>query len=144
MSVTQGVPARGHRAVPHTADARIEAWGPSRELCLTEAVAGLVATFADTAGARPELVVTTSVTGENDPDLLVGVLDEAIYLVETRDGVPCVVEFAPEPGGLAVRWHLARVRDVELVGAVPKAVTLHDLWFEQTERGWECAVTIDV
>jgi SHS2 domain-containing protein len=144
LTVAQALPGRGHRAVPHTADVRIEAWGPTLETCLAEAVAGLVESFADTTGVRPDPVVTTSVPGESDPDLLVAVLDEAIYLLETRDVVPCAVEFAPEPGGLAVRWHLASLRDVEIVGAVPKAVTLHDLRFEQTDRGWTCAVTIDV
>ena len=135
---------RGHRAVPHTADVRIEAWAPSRDACLAEAVAGLVASFADLSAARPDRVVTTSVTAETDPDLLVAVLDEAIYVLETRDGLPCAVEFAPEPGGLAIWWHLAPVRDVEFVGAVPKAVTLHELRFERTDGGWECGVTIDV
>jgi SHS2 domain-containing protein len=56
--------ARGHRDVPHTADTRIEAWGPTREACLP--------------------------------------------------------------------------------GAVPKAVTLHELRFARSEAGWSCAVTIDV
>lgn len=138
------VAARGHRAVPHTADVRIEAWAPSRDACLAEAVSALVASFADTSAARPDRVVTTSVRAETDPDLLVVVLDEAIYVLETRDGLPCAVELAPEPGGLTVRWHLAPVREVELVGAVPKAVTLHELRFERTDGGWECGVTIDV
>nr|AKG47140.1 putative archease [uncultured bacterium] len=138
------VTARGHRAVPHTADVRIEAWAPSRDACLAEAVSALVASFADTSAARPDRVVTTSVRAETDPDLLVAVLDEAIYVLETRDGLPCAVELAPEPGGLTVRWHLAPVREVELVGAVPKAVTLHELRFERTDGGWECGVTIDV
>ncbi|HEV8559398.1 MAG TPA: archease [Actinophytocola sp.] len=43
------VPSRGHRAVPHTADIRIEAWAPTREACLGEAVAALVESFADPA-----------------------------------------------------------------------------------------------
>ena len=37
---------RGHRTVPHTADLRVEAWAPTREECLAEAVRGLVDSFA--------------------------------------------------------------------------------------------------
>jgi hypothetical protein len=31
-------PESSHRSVPHTADALIEAWAPSREQCVAEAV----------------------------------------------------------------------------------------------------------
>jgi SHS2 domain-containing protein len=43
---------RGHWTMPHPADLRIEAWGPTREDCLAEAVLGLVDSFAVVAG-RP-------------------------------------------------------------------------------------------
>ena len=43
---------RGHRTVPHTADLRVEAWAPTREACLAEAVRGLVDRFAVVAAAR--------------------------------------------------------------------------------------------
>ncbi len=46
----------GHRSVPHTADLRIEAWSPSREGCIGEAVRGTVESFLDTSGARPERI----------------------------------------------------------------------------------------
>ncbi len=42
---------RGHRNVPHTADLRIEAWGPTREDCIAEALRGLVESFAEMHGA---------------------------------------------------------------------------------------------
>jgi len=45
-----GRPGCGHRSVPHTADLRIEAWGPTREDSIAEAVRGLVESFADISG----------------------------------------------------------------------------------------------
>jgi hypothetical protein len=54
MSIPPHRSQRGYRTLPHTADLRIEAWAPTREACLAEGVAGLVATFADTAKAEPE------------------------------------------------------------------------------------------
>jgi len=136
--------ARGHRDVPHTADTRIEAWGPTREACLAEAVAGLVDSFADTTGARPTWTVTAPVTADTDPDALVAVLDEVIYVLDTQGGVPLQVECVPGAAALGLRLHLAAVDDVEITGAVPKAVTLHELRFARSEAGWSCAVTIDV
>ena len=37
--------------MPHTANVRIEAWAPTREECIAEAVRGLVDGFADTSRA---------------------------------------------------------------------------------------------
>jgi SHS2 domain-containing protein len=135
---------QGYRAVPHTADVRIEVWGPTREDCLAEAVSGLVATFADTGAATPEVTITTEVTADTDPDLLVAVLDEVIYLLDTRGVVPCRAELTPGPAGIEMRLHVVPVRAVELTGAVPKAVTLHDLQLGPGTGGWRGAATVDV
>jgi SHS2 domain-containing protein len=135
---------RGHRNVPHTADTRIEAWAPTREACLAEAVAGLVASFADTEGAHPTRTVTADLTVDSDPDVLVAVLDEVIYVLDTQGSVPLDVEVAPRTGGIGLRLHLAPAHEVDIIGAVPKAVTLHDLRFDRSDAGWSCSVTIDV
>ena len=58
-----GPPAR-HRALPHTADAQVEAWAPSREECLRQAVLGSVDLFVNTAGAVPVDVAVTSYAGD--------------------------------------------------------------------------------
>jgi SHS2 domain-containing protein len=132
---------RGHRSVPHTADTRIEAWAPTRETCLAEAVAGLVASFVDTTGAHPVRTATVDLTADSDADTLVDVLDEVIYLLDTQGDVPIDTEVGPGP---AMQLHLTPVAGVRTTGAAPKAVTLHDLRFERTAGGWSCAVTIDV
>jgi hypothetical protein len=44
---------RGHRKALHPADLRIEAWGPTREDCIAEAVRGLAGSFAVVAGRPP-------------------------------------------------------------------------------------------
>lgn len=137
-------PDRGHRFAPHTADIRIEAWAPTREECLAEAVTGLVASFAEVGGATPDSVVTAKVASDSDTDLLVSVLDEVIYLLDTRGAIPVGAELVPGPAGVGVRFHLTPADRVPLVGPVPKAVTLHEPRLGQTPRGWSCSVTIDV
>ncbi|MCP3786917.1 archease [Micromonospora sp. A3M-1-15] len=138
-------PARGHRNIPHTADVRIEAWAPDREGCVAEAVTALVDTFVDTTGAAAGGETAFRVPPGADADLLVGVLDEVIFRMETAGELPLETEVrAADDGGLAVRWRTTGTDAVELVGAVPKAVSLHELCFAAEASGWRCAVTLDV
>jgi SHS2 domain-containing protein len=144
--------AVGHRALPHTADLRIEAWAPGPEQCLVEAVAGTVGSFADVAGAQPTDTVTMDVDHDpdHDPrrgidaDVLVAVLEEVIYLLDTRGLVPVHTEVAAAGNRLTVRFSMTDAELVPQIGAVPKAVSLHDLRWEQRADGWWCAVTLDV
>ncbi|MEU6078805.1 archease [Micromonospora sp. NPDC047074] len=136
--------ARGHRCVPHTADVRIEAWAPTREECVAEAVAALVGTFVD-PGARAGGEREFRPPAGDDGDLLVGVLDEVIFRMETAGELPLHTDVADDgAGGLVVRWRTTDTDAVELVGAVPKAVSLHELRFGPDGGGWACAVTLDV
>jgi SHS2 domain-containing protein len=136
--------SQGHRCLPHTADVRVEAWALSREGCLAEAVSALVDTFADTAGARPSGTAEFRVEPGSDEDMLVAVLDEVIYRLDTEGELPLDTEVRAADGGLVVRWRTIGTDAVELVGAVPKAVSLHELRFAPDEAGWSCAVTLDV
>ncbi|PWR11702.1 archease [Micromonospora acroterricola] len=136
---------RGHRSVPHTADVRIEAWAPDREGCLAEAVTALVETFADTGGARPQADTDFSLPPGDDEDLLVGLLDEVIFRLDTEGTLPLDCDVRPTgDGGLRVRWRSTSTDAVELVGAVPKAVSLHALRIGPDADRWSCAVTLDV
>ncbi|MFG3691300.1 archease [Micromonospora sp. NPDC047740] len=138
-------PARGHRNVPHTADVRIEAWAPDREDCVAEAVSALVDTFVDPAGVDGTAETEFSVPPGNDEDMLVTVLDEVIFRMETAGVLPLATDVRPaDGGGLLVRWWTVDTDAVELVGAVPKAVALHELRFGPDQDGWSCAVTLDV
>lgn len=136
--------ASGHRAVPHTADLRIEAWAPTREGCIAEAVLGTVESFLDTSTAHPDHSRERQVTAHSDEDLLVAVLDEVIYLLDTADEVPVDVELEPVGQGLDVRFAMVDTRGLTQVGAVPKAVSLHELCLARGPRGWRCSVTLDV
>ena len=139
-----GNPERGHRSLPHTADIRIEAWGPDPQGCLAEAVAALVDAFADTSGAQPERTVETDLAAETCADALMAVLDEVIYLLDTADAVPLGAEVEWQPGALRLRMPVASLQALDLTGAAPKAVSLHGLRFSAGERGCSCTATIDV
>lgn len=136
----------GHRLVPHTADVRIEAWGTTREHCLVEAVHGMVDCFADVSAVRPTAVQRAQLSGNCDDDLLAALLDEVVYRLEVPGQVPVDIELETEtPGGdVDVRLAVADLSAVEITGAVPKAVSWHELHIEPGPYGWTCAVTIDV
>jgi len=75
----------GHRSMPHTADLRFEAWGPTREDCIAEAVRGLVESFADVSGAGCHQAIECRLTAGSDADLLAAAIEEVIHGLDT----PC-------------------------------------------------------
>lgn len=135
---------RGRHAVPHTADVRIEAWAPTREACIAEAVLGAVETFLDISDAHPTMSRTCELAADDDEDLLVAVLDEVVYLLDTAQEVPVDVEVDAVNGGVDVRLAMVDAGSLPRVGAVPKGVSWNDLRFARGPRGWSCSVTLDV
>ncbi len=138
------VAERGHRAVPHPADITIEAWGPTRDACLAEAVIALVDTFADTTHASPSDVVVSELTARTDRDRLVAVLDQLIFLLDTEGWIPLGADVDVGPETVRLRMPVTSIDDAEPIGAAPKAVALSGLAFDRVGDKWECRATIDV
>ncbi len=136
----------GHRSVPHTADLRIEAWGPTREDCLAEAVRGLVESFADISGATDRYVTEHHLDAGSDADLLAAAVEEVIYHLDTDGTIPAAVEVSQAAGGgVDLTLQVVDAAAAEIVGAVPKAASLSGLTCALDASGrWLCAVTIDV
>jgi ribonuclease Z len=135
----------GHRLMPHTADVALAAWAPTKEECVAQAIYALMSSFVeyDQAAAEPRDSVGVAVDRTSDDDMLVSVLDEVIYQVEVHARVPVDVSFDPsDPCG--VRLETVPLDAVRIVGAIPKAVSLHELRFGRVDGGWRCHVTIDV
>jgi len=117
----------GHRSVPHTADLRIEVWSPSREGCIGEAVLGTVESFLDTSLARAQRIRQCRLTGDRDDDLLLAVLEELTYVLDTAGEAPVDVELEAIPGGVDVKFAMVDASTLPQVGAVPKAVSFNEL-----------------
>ncbi|MFD1659377.1 archease [Streptomyces caeni] len=130
--------------MPHTADLRVEAWAPTREECLAQAVRGVCASFLDLTGAVGVRRRDAVVRGDRDEDVLVALLEEVVYWLDTEGEVPVDVELTPAADGLHIGLHMADAGALPATGAVPKAVTLHDLAFGRGAQGWSCSVTLDV
>ncbi|WP_204079603.1 archease [Mycobacterium riyadhense] len=136
--------ASGHRTVPQTADLRIEAWAPTRDSCIRQAVLGTVESFLDMSSARPQRTRGCRLAADRDDDLLVAVLDEVIYLLDTACEAPVDVELQDFDNGVEVCFAMADAGTLPQVGAVPKAVSLNDLCLTSGQGGWRCSVTLDV
>ncbi|WP_017597290.1 archease [Nocardiopsis lucentensis] len=134
----------GHRTTAHTADLTVQAWAPTRERCVAHAVTGVVESVVGTGPPPATTTVERDLEGATDADLLAAVIDEVVYLLETRGLLPAATEVLATPTGLRARFSMVDADALEPVGAVPKAVSLHRLRCERGPEGWWCTVTIDV
>ena len=140
------VPA-GHRILPHTADLALEAWAPAKDQCLAQAVQALVESFADVRAAVPDDHATLAYREPTDEDLLVRMLDDVIYQLDAHGRLPAgiwvEVPAGAPPGHADVRCALAPATQATVIGAIPKAVTRHELRFTRDGDRWYCHVTVD-
>ena len=136
----------GHTSVPHTADLRIEAWGPTREDCIAEAVRGLVESFADISGTTYQHVTEHHLDAGSDADLLASAVEEVIYYLDTDGAIPAEVEASrAADGGIYLMLRVVDAAVAGITGAAPKAASLSGLTCAPDASGrWMCAVTIDV
>jgi SHS2 domain-containing protein len=138
----------GHRILSHTADLALEAWAPGKGECIAHAVQALVESFADVRQAVPSENVTFTASEATDEDLLVAVLNDVIYQLEVHGLLPLDISVDVQPPGPAVRadvrFAAVRADEAGLTGAVPKAVSLHELRFGQEGELWRCHVTVDI
>jgi SHS2 domain-containing protein len=137
---------RGHRKPLHPADLRIEAWGPTREECLAEAVRGLVDSFAIVTDRPPHARAERHMTARTDEDLLFAVIDEVLRSLDADGEIPLWVAVRSAPdGGIIMFLVLVRAADAEIIGAVPKAASPHGLRCAPDPTGrWTCAVEVDL
>jgi len=136
---------RGYRVVPHTADVILEAWGPDLAACCEEAVAALASTYVDGTGAAEVERRSVHVDGESDEQLLLELLEEVIFALDTAEGVPVAATArAAVDGGLDVTLVLADPDTVEPTGSAPKAVSHSELVVERQPGRVTCRFLIDV
>jgi SHS2 domain-containing protein len=139
------IPVAGHRLAPHTADCIIEAWGPDRASCLTEALCALVEEFAEVPDAAAVRVLPLAAGPGGAEDALVSLLEDVIYTLDVFSVVPVRFHLAETEGdGFAGDMEVVPVDQAVAVGPVPKAVSYHGLSMAPHEGGWRCHVLIDV
>lgn len=135
----------GHRVLPHTADVILEAWAPTCEECIAEAVAALVDSFLDVSQARPAGTHSFSASVTTCQAALVTVLEEVLYILDMRGQVPVTTTVAEcGSGRVSGSFTLVDVTDRALDGSTPKGISLSGLVFHETDGRWSCTCTVDV
>ena len=143
-SVMETSADRGHAVRPHTADAVIEAWGPTAAACYEEAVAAFVDIFADTGDSPAGSAEGFDVGPGRPAGLLVLLLEEVLFDADARGHIPTVTEVEVRGDHLVGRFTTVSIEEVDITGAIPKGVSYSDLGFGLTEAGWHCRATVDV
>jgi SHS2 domain-containing protein len=135
----------GHALVPHTADCIIEAWGPDRATCMSEALTALVESFAEAPGSAPRRTLALAPRAGDDPDRLLGLLEEVIYAVDALDAVPVRFHLTEtEDGRIGGEMEVVEAGRAHAVGPVPKGISYHGLAFGRADGGWRCHALVDV
>jgi SHS2 domain-containing protein len=129
-----------YRWVDHTAEVELHIEAQSREEVFAEALAAFAELVSrNDEGDRVEHEV--SLEGQEDAVLLVGWLEELVFLAETEDFVPERPErFELSDSGLTALVSGRRASPAHLV----KAVTYHGLEFARQGGFWRAKVVLDV
>jgi SHS2 domain-containing protein len=135
---------RGHAVRAHTADAVIEAWGPTVVACYEEAAAAFVDVFADTSASGEGSPEAFEVGPGRPEDLLVLLLEEVLFDADARGHVPVTTHVELQGDRLVGRFSTVPIEELDIIGAIPKGVSYSDLEFGPTEAGWHCRATVDV
>jgi SHS2 domain-containing protein len=131
--------------VPHTADVVLEAWEPDLSSCCEEAVAALASTYVSRVGGPAVGRRERRLPPASDASLLVDLLEEVIFTLDTSDAVPVRAEVSSAlDGGLDVNLLLADRAHLEQTGAVPKAISRSGLVVTTEARGVYCRFLVDV
>lgn len=128
----------------HRADLRIEAWAPTREACIAEAVRALVGSFLRRTIIPATGAVSFDVTGSTDAELLRAVLHSVILRLAVASEIPTLTRVHPTAAGLRLRCDVVHTGAIVPAGAIPKAVSKDPVRCERTRRGWWCSARIDV
>lgn len=140
-----GEPDSGFAFLEHTADVGIRAWGPSIRDAFEQAGVGL-ATLMGMTSAGPGHAEPIHVEGADQGGLLVALLNELVYLLETADdeGMASLRITQLDPTQLDADVEVAPVR-VGAEGLLVKGATYHQLEVSERPGGAaEVRVYLDV
>ena len=136
--------AGSYEVLDHTADTAIAVSADSLEELVAWSVRGMVALMFDTNMQALE-TVALRVEAQSWEDLVVDLLAEVLWLMESADVVPVSTnEVSLGEYEVVLELGVAPRGHEELVGPPIKAVTYHELRCESIAGGWMVRVIFDV
>ena len=148
MNTPEADTERGFRALDHTADRAMEAWGPGLRELFRAAAEGMFSESVSCADIEPEQEWRIQVEADNLEGLLRAWLAELVWVSERDEASVCRVEVdqvQQEPYRARGRaWGGPPPPDLPHTGAPVKAVTYHDLRVWKDGGLWRANVVFDV
>ena len=148
MDSAKGGAESGFRALEHTADRALEAWGPGLPELFCAAAEGMFSESVSCAAIEPEQEWRVQVEADNLEELLRAWLAELVWVSERDEASVCrveVEEVQQEPYRARGRaWGGPPPADMPHTGAPVKAVTYHDLRVWKDGGLWRANVVFDV
>lgn len=125
---------RGFRQLSHTADVKIEAWGPDFSSALVECVRGFTSLVTDVNAVATIEKRAVSLTAKSREALLYDLIDQLVYLKDTETFLASSAEFSVAH---KETWTLTGT----LIGAClvgetlsdVKAMTYHDMKIDEKD-----------
>lgn len=133
----------GHELLEHTADLGIRAWGPSVESAVADALLGLADLMGVRTAGRGETHEVRG-QGQDDGSRLVALMNETVFVVETRPARIAGVAVRRDGDDLVGELELVTTDELgEGIGV--KAATYHQLAVDERPDGSaEVRVFLDV
>jgi SHS2 domain-containing protein len=123
----------------------LEAWGQDLAACCEEAVAALAGTYLVDAEVSTHAVRRLRVVASSAEDLVVEVLEEVLFLLDTASDVPVAAQVRQaQAGGFDVEIALADRGSVEPTGSVPKAISRSGLEVTAEPAAVRCSFLVDL
>jgi len=137
---------------PHTADAKFEAYGETREELFRNAGVACFEIITDTSVIKPAKEFPIKVTAKKLESLLFDYLDELLFLLDTEglivnDITGLKIEEVDGEGFALVGVVQGDYHKGYDVSCNVKAVTYNDMHIKtpaETGKGWECMVVVDL
>lgn len=128
--------------VDHTGELELRLRSPTQGELYGEALRALAAEVSERGGADPLERHLVALRASGPDTLLVDLVNEAIYLIETEGFVPTRLEVA-RLSATTLEGALVGHRDPDL-RPLAKAATYHGLSVRDGPEGWEARLVLDV
>ncbi|WP_157355770.1 archease [Nocardia terrae] len=136
-------PEAGYRYIPRPDDLCVEAWAPTRERCLVQVIDAVVDSFIQRPRPEPSETIEWVMPRDRAENLMGTLLEAVDHQMEVYSRIPVTTTVERLDSGWRVRFELADLDRTTLCGAVPTAVTLHDIRIQSERDRWHCVVSVD-
>lgn len=139
------MPQPDFRIHGHGSDLAIEMRGPDLAACLDAGTAGFAASLAEIPDDVGRQRQTVTVEADDPADLLIGLFEELITVVDADGLVPVgLAELREANGAWEAALDVVPLDALEVHGVAPKAATWHQARLAESDDGWHGWVTLDL